>query len=163
VTRLFSSLNKIVFMNRLFLIVSIFFIAGAARAQSEPVKWSFSAKKISDKVYEVQMTANLNSGWHIYSQSQPRDAIAIPTKFAFSKNPLVNLDGKVRESGKMEKYKDPALSITAHQYSRAVSFIQKVTLKARAKTSLTGTVEYQLCDDSKCLPPKKIPFSVSVG
>lgn len=37
-------------------------------AQLNPVAWSFSAKKVADKTYEVQMVATMQIGWHLYSQ-----------------------------------------------------------------------------------------------
>ncbi len=131
-------------------------------AQPNPVSWTFSVKKIGDKTFEVQMKAAIIQGWHLYSQQQPADAIAIPTEFVWNQNPLVQLKGKIREVGKMERYKDATLGVTAHQYSGQVTFVQTVELKAKVKTALSGTVEYQTCDDEKCLPPKKIPFSISL-
>lgn len=150
-------------MKKLFFTVAAIIFFSNAQAQADPSSWTFSAKKISDKVYEIHMTTTLKSGWHIYSQVQPGDAIAQPTKVAFSPNPLLNFDGKVKELGKMEKFHDAALGASANQYSKTVNFVQKVTLKAAAKTTVSGTVEYQLCDDKKCLPPKKMPFKVSIG
>ncbi|MEY3560133.1 MAG: hypothetical protein RIS12_566 [Bacteroidota bacterium] len=131
-------------------------------AQPNPVSWTFSVKKIGDKTFEVEMKATIIQGWHLYSQQQPADAIAIPTEFVWNQNPLVQLKGKIREVGKMERYKDATLGVTAHQYSGQVSFVQTVELKAKVKTAISGTVEYQTCDDEKCLPPKKIPFSISL-
>lgn len=150
-------------MNKILLTIVAILMFGAAQAQADPVSWNFSTKKISDKVYEVHMIATLKPGWHIYSQVQPKDAIGLPTVFSFTQNPLMNFDGKVKEIGKMEKYKDATLGATNYQYSKTVNFVQKVTLKASAKTSVVGTVEYQTCDDKKCLPPKKVPFKINLG
>ena len=63
----------------------------------------------------------------------------------------------------MEKYTDKILKVSANQYSNTVTFTQVVKLKGKAKTSITGTVEYQTCDDQKCLPPKKVSFKVALG
>ena len=145
------------------LFLGLFVFVFAVSAQADPVTWNFSAKKISDKVYDVYMTANLKPGWHIYSQTQAKDAIAQPTEFGFTKNPLMTLSGKVKEVGKMEKFYDKVLNATANQYSKNVSFVQRITLKANVKTTLAGMVEYQTCDDKKCLPPKKVPFKIPVG
>lgn len=134
-----------------------------AQAQQDPVSWKFSATKIADKTFEVTMVAEMKAGWHIYAQAQPKDAIAYPTKFDFTNNPLVTRTGAVKELGKLQKFKDPSLGLTAHQYGNKVSFVQKVVLKVNAKTSLAGTVEYQTCDDKKCLPPKKVPFNIPIG
>ena len=148
-------------MKKSFLIVAAFLIGNAAFAQN-PVSWLFTSKKISDKVYEIQMTASIEPGWHLYAQVQPKDAIAQPTSFQFNNNPLLAFDGKVKEIGKLEKYKDETLDVSAHQYSNKVVFTQLVKLKGNAKTAVTGKLEYQTCDDKKCLPPKTIPFTIAL-
>ncbi len=148
-------------MKKYFLLFSVLFIALFGFAQN-PVTWTFASKKISDKVYEVQLIATIQQGWHLYAQTQPSDAIAQPTTFAFTKNPLLQFDGKVKESGKLEKYKDETLDVSANQYSNKVVFTQLVTLKSKAKTAVTGKLEFQTCDEKKCLPPKTIPFSIAL-
>lgn len=142
-----------------FLLISI---TGIANAQLNPVSWSFSAKKVADKTYEIHLTATMQSGWHLYSQTQPDDAIAIPTGFKINNNPLLALEGKIKEIGKMEKFHDARLEVSANQYANKVDFVQVVKLKANAKTNLTGSVEYQTCDDKKCLPPKTVNFTIPV-
>jgi thiol:disulfide interchange protein DsbD len=131
-------------------------------AQLNPVSWTFTSKKISDKTYELHLTATMQSGWHLYSQVQPEDAVAIPTGFKLNNNPLVTLDGKIKEIGKMEKFHDAKLDISANQYAEKVDFVQVVKLKSNVKTNITGSVEYQTCDDKKCLPPKTVTFSIPV-
>jgi thiol:disulfide interchange protein DsbD len=148
-------------MKRLFGFIGFLFTAWSVNAQN-PVSWSFSSKKISDKTYEVHFTASIQSGWHLYSQDQPDDAVAIPTNVSISNNPLLKLDGKVKEIGKMEKFKDKALGISAHQYSNKVVFVQVVKLKANAKTNVSGNIEFQTCDDKKCLPPKTVNFNIAL-
>ena len=137
-------------------------LASVVQAQLNPVSWTFSAKKINSKTYEVHMTAIMQSGWHLYSQNQPEDAIAIPTTFTVNKNPLITKDGKIKEVGKIIVFHDARLDISAHQYANKVDFIQVVKLKASAKTNFSGNVEYQTCDDSKCLPPKKVEFNIAL-
>ncbi len=139
-----------------------FLTAIGSRAQLNPVTWSFSATKVADKTYEVHMKATIQNGWHLYSQQQPDDAIAIPTAFTIRTNPLFKPDGKIKEVGKLEVMKDAALGVSANQYSNSVDFVQKIKLKASAKTSFSGSVEYQTCDDKKCLPPKTVNFSVAI-
>src|SRR5438067_7217229 len=65
-------INKLLFMKKLSIILVAILVAGIASAQNlNPVSWSFNSKKISDNVYEVQMTATIQQGWHLYSQVQP--------------------------------------------------------------------------------------------
>ncbi len=151
-------------MKKLIFILLALFSAAAGFAQQNlnPVSWTFTSKKISDKVYEIHMIATMDKGWHVYSQSQPKDAIAEPTLFSFNKNPLIELDGKVKEIGKMEKFVDKELDVSANQYSNTVSFVQKVKLKGKAKTNLTGTLRYQTCNDEKCLPSKTVNLSIAL-
>ncbi|MGZ5285703.1 MAG: protein-disulfide reductase DsbD domain-containing protein [Flavisolibacter sp.] len=149
-------------MKKWLLIVLAAFTTSLSFAQDEPITWKFSSKKTSDNVYELKMTATLNKGWHLYSQNQPKDAIAIPTSFSFNKNPLLEFDGKVKEIGKMEKFVDKELDVTANQYSNEVSFVQKVKLRGKAKTNVTGKLEYQVCTDEKCLPAKTVNLSISL-
>src|SRR5215467_8831315 len=151
-------------MKALLLLSSVLFISLFSQAQSaNPVTWSFSAKKTADKTYELHMTANIQSGWHIYSQTQPDDAIAYPTNITINNNPLVKLDGAVKEVGSLEKHKDATVGATNHQYSNKVDFVQVVKIKSSSKTNLTGNVEFQTCDDKKCLPPKSINFNVALN
>jgi thiol:disulfide interchange protein DsbD len=108
------------------------------------------------------MVATIQQGWHLYSQVQPEDAIAQPTTISFNKNPLVDFTGKVKEVGKLQKYTDKKLGISANQYSNKVIFVQRIKLKGKAKTNLTGKLEYQTCNDEKCLPPKTISLSIAL-
>lgn len=150
-------------MKKALLFLTIAFSAIVASAQiASPVSWTFTSKKISNNVYEVLMTANIQNGWHLYSQSQPKDAIAVPTSFEFARNPLVQLDGKVKEAGKVEKFTDKDLGVSANQYSKLVVFSQKVKLKGKAKSNVSGNVTYQTCDDKKCLPPKTVTFNIAL-
>jgi len=150
-------------MKKLFLSVALVFAMFFVNAQSHPVSWTFTAKKTSDKTYEVHMTATIQKGWHLYSQDQPEDAIANPTAFTLTANPLLSLDGKIKEVGKMEKFKDKQLGLSANQYSEKVDFVQVVKLKGAAKTSVSGSVEFQTCDDKKCLPPKTVNFNIALN
>ena len=77
-------------MKNLFLIALVLVGFGTVSAQAvNPVSWTFTSKKVSEKEYELQMIATIQRGWHLYSQVQPEDAIAQPTSFSFNKNPLL--------------------------------------------------------------------------
>ena len=149
-------------MKKLFALALVVFAAFGTKAQLNPVTWSFSVKKTADKTYEIHMKATIQSGWHLYSQKQPDDAIAIPTSFTIRANPLFKPDGKIKEIGKMEVMKDATLGISANQYSNSVDFVQKIKLIGNAKTNFSGTVEYQTCDDKKCLPSKTVNFNIAI-
>lgn len=148
-------------MKKNILLITTLMMTSFVFAQN-PLSWNYSAKKVGEGKYEVKLTANIQSGWHLYSQTQPESAIAQPTAIKFNKNPLLSLDGKTRELGTMQKHKDEGLDVEAWQYSGKVEFVQKVKLKTNAKTMMTGSIEYQVCTDEKCLPPKTVPFSITI-
>ncbi len=135
-------------------------VAGNAQ-RPDPAHFTFTAEKQGDKLYDVKLTATMDAGWHIYSQTQPPEAIAQPTSIVFSKNPIVMLDGKAKEVGDKQTYEDKKAGIIQYQYAK-VDFVQKIKMKAAAKTVLAGTITYQACTDEMCLPPKTVTFSIPV-
>lgn len=149
-------------MKKIFFFLLLIGAGAVAHAQLNPVSWTYSAKKIADKTYELHITATIQSGWHLYSQTQPDDAIAEPTAVTFNKNPLLTFQGKIREDGKLEKFHDAKLDVSANQYSAKVNFVQIIKVKAKAKTNVSGNVRFQTCNDEKCLPPKTVTFNVAL-
>jgi thiol:disulfide interchange protein DsbD len=117
---------------------------------------------MADNSYEIHMTATIEKKWHLFSQTQPEDAVASPTLFTITSNPLIELVGKIKEIGKLEKFHDKELDLSANQYSEKVEFVQTIKVKGNVKTSFNGSVEYQTCDDKKCLPPKTVNFKVAL-
>jgi len=145
----------------LLLALAVIGFAGAF-AQEKPVNWTFTAKKIADKTYEVHITANINGNWHIYSQNVGVDG-PVPTTFTFTKNPLLTVEGAPKEVGKLIKKKEEAWDGVVNYFEKTVSFVQVVKVKGSAKTNLAGKVEYMVCNDEKCLPPVEVPFNVNIG
>src|SRR6187455_2134419 len=144
------------------IILSLFLFGVMTLSAQNPISWAFSSKKLTNGNYEIHMTATIGKGWHLFSQTQPEDAIAIPTTFTITSNPIIEVIGKIKEDGKMEKFHDSQLDISANQYSKTVNFIQTINLKGNVKTSFSGNVEYQTCDDKKCLPQKTVNFKVAL-
>lgn len=127
-----------------------------------PVKWAYSAKKLAAGKYEVRMTATIEKGWHLYSQTTPEGG-PVPTSFTFTKNPLVTMAGPVKELGKLETHFEKLFDVNVKQFSDKVDFVQVVTVKGNVKTNVSGKVEYMVCDDKQCLPPATQQFSISLN
>ncbi|MDB5199197.1 MAG: hypothetical protein JWO92_1160 [Chitinophagaceae bacterium] len=127
----------------------------------DPVSWNYSVKKLSDKIFEIHLTATLQSGWHTYSQSTPSDG-PLPTSISFAKNPLIIMNGHVKEEGKLQQKYEAVFGINVKYFSNKIDFVQQVTLKANAKTTVSGIIEYMVCTDERCLPPVKLPFKVVI-
>jgi DsbC/DsbD-like thiol-disulfide interchange protein len=148
-------------MKHLLPILALFITSSLAAQSDREVQWTFTAKKITENTYEIHMTATVNDDWHIYSQDAGDGPFA--TAITFTKNPLVNFEGKVRESGKVKKVYEKAFSSDVRYYENTVSFVQVVKLKGKAKTNLAGKVEFMVCNDSRCLPPSAVDFKINIG
>jgi hypothetical protein len=149
-------------MKKLYITLAALFVVAGAFAQIEnPVTWSYSAKKVSDKVFDIYVTATIAPKWHVYAQDAGEGPE--PTTFTFAKNPLVTMVGKVKELGTLEKEYDKNFNTVLKFYSNKVNFVQRVKLKSTATTVVKGAVTFMVCNDRKCLPPKEIPFSVKVN
>jgi DsbC/DsbD-like thiol-disulfide interchange protein len=149
-------------MKKILFLLSFIFIATIGFSQDNPVKWNYTAKKIDKTTYQIILSAQLDGGWHIYSQTTP-DGGPIPTTIEFKKNPLVTLNGKPKEMGKLEQHHEPLFGVDVKQFSKKVDFVQTVTVKPGIKTVLNGSVEFMTCNDRECLPPKTESFSVTIN
>ncbi|HZG26136.1 MAG TPA: protein-disulfide reductase DsbD domain-containing protein [Chitinophagaceae bacterium] len=147
-----------------FILFTLVILAGhSLMAQSEKlVKWNYTVTKTADKTYEVHMTAGIGGDYHLYAQNVGVDG-PVPTTFTFHKNPLIILDGKVKEVGKLVKKFESVWNGNVNFYEKSVNFVQVVKLKANVKTDLAGKVEFMVCDEKQCLPPSEVDFKVNVG
>ncbi|MEO6950129.1 MAG: protein-disulfide reductase DsbD domain-containing protein [Ginsengibacter sp.] len=132
-----------------------------AQMVKNPVEWTATSKKVGDKTYEIRLVANIQNGWHIYSQNTP-DGGPIPTSISFTKNPLITAEGATKEIGKMEQRHEKLFGVDVKQFSNKVEFVQIVKLKANVKTSAQVAVEFMTCDDKTCLPPTTQKFTVAL-
>ncbi len=130
-------------------------------AQQDPVTWTYEAKKKADGSYDLVITATLPKPWHIYSQNTDENG-PVPTTITFNANPLITKVGKTTEAGKLEKKYDKDLKANTLFYSDKVVFTQNIKLKGKAKTSVTGKINFMVCNDVKCLPPKDVAFSIKL-
>jgi len=149
-------------MKKLFLFVVVSLVVSGVYSQiKDPVSWKYEARKISAQVYELSITATVERPWHIYSQNTGKGG-PVPTKFTFKTNPLISIAGATKESGKLEKTFDKNFNTNVLSYANKVEFVQTVKLKSKVKTSISGAVEYMVCDDQQCLPPTTKKFDIKL-
>jgi thiol:disulfide interchange protein DsbD len=154
-------MNKI-YMKKIITGIFLLLFAGYANAQIlNPVIWTYSAKKIADKTYELHITATIDGNWHLYAQDAGEGPE--PTTIAFTANPLITFDGNVKEVGKMEKSYDKNFNSVLKYYAKKVDFVQKIKVRTDIATAVKGTVTFMVCNDRKCLPPRDVPFTINIG
>ncbi len=120
-----------------------------------PVKFSYKAKKKSATQYELIVKAAIDPKWHLYSVNNPNGG-AEPTVLKFEG---VKKVGNIKEIGKLHSDFDESFSVNQKYFENTVDFVQLVKIKPGTK-KVSGTIEYMVCNDKKCLPPKEIAFDI---
>ncbi|CAH8282155.1 thiol:disulfide interchange protein DsbD [Mariniflexile fucanivorans] len=139
----------------------IFIAAFASHAQVlKPVKWTTSVNKISDTEYELVATATIDKGWHLYSQTVPEDG-PIATSFTFEGNTNYLKKGNTSED-KGHTVQDPVFDMEITYFDKKANFKQRIKLKGKVPFVVKGTVEFMVCDDSRCLPPTEVDLVFNV-
>lgn len=124
-----------------------------------PVKWTFSSKKINDTIAELYLKATIDKSWHLYSQYLPDVEIKpVPTSFTFEKSKDYQLIGKVIEPKPIKEY-DPNFEIELKFFANSALFVQKVKMLSLKPFTIKGKLEFMCCDDKQCLPPSEIEYS----
>jgi len=125
----------------------------------DPVKWTLYAKPVGDGEYELQFQASIDKGWHLYSMHLPEDGMMIPTSFTLNIKGF-ELLGDAIEPQPITEY-DPMAEMEMSYFKDAVTFRQRVQLTERI-SKISGTLEFMVCDEERCLPPELLDFTFDV-
>lgn len=147
-------------MKRFILILLLFsFTAGFSQVY-EPVKWTTSVEKISNLEYKLISVAKIEEGWHLYSQHIPEDG-PIPTTFKYDTE--ANAIDIIGETTEEDGYTtdDPVFEMKIKYFENTAKFVQIVKLP-KPTTIINATVEFMVCDDTRCLPPTEITLAFEI-
>ncbi|WP_067147831.1 protein-disulfide reductase DsbD family protein [Pseudotamlana agarivorans] len=127
----------------------------------DPVKWTTSVEKISDTEYNLISTAQIDAGWHLYSQTVPEGG-PIPTTFIYDNSEEnFQLNGNTIE-GEGHTIQDPIFEMEIKYFEGKVKFIQNIKV-SQATSTIKGMVEFMVCDDTRCLPPTEVDLDFKLG
>jgi hypothetical protein len=137
----------------------LFTILGASAQIETPVTWSYAQKKISNTEAVIYIKATIQDGWHIYSQTvKPGGPVKTTIKFTPSKD--YTKVGPTSEPKPLSKF-EKVFDMNVGYFEKQVVFQQKIKLN-KPETTVSGTIDFMVCDESRCLPPDEIKFSVQV-
>ena len=141
------------------LFILFFLIGSTSNAQiHDPVEWKTTMEKVSDSEFNLVITANIEYGWHLYSQTVP-DGGPIPTTFTFEENnEAYQLIGTPTEGEGYEAY-DKVFEMDIKYFDTKAIFKQKIKLLTKDKINIKGVLEFMVCDDTRCLPPTEVDLS----
>ena len=154
-----------------FLLVFLLPILGISQIY-EPVKWNFYKQQISESLYELVFTADIDPGWAIYSNDLLNGEVdcdveicPIPVSFEFNKmdSNEMSLNGGIIEIDENKNSsQDPIFLMKVTKFVKKATFKQLVEIKNK-DAYLSGFLTYMTCDDTKCLPPTDVDFSFNFG
>ena len=118
-----------------------------------PAKWRFAHDDES-----LVFTADIDGGWHLYGSNIPEGGPR-PLSFTFDRIEGAELIGGITPGSKaIEKY-DALFSMTLQWYEKTALFKQRIKVTDPALFSISGEVEYMLCNNKICLSPTRVPFT----
>ena len=141
-------------MKGIVLIISIFL--SAVSFGQEKITWSFS---FDQELSAITIDADIEEGWHLYSQVLNNEFGPIPTKFEYVRNESYKLVGGTLEPQSIKEY-DENFEGDMSFFKDKVSFVQKV--ENTNATSIEGVVTYMVCNDEMCMPPVDLEFSITI-
>ncbi|SCY15104.1 thiol:disulfide interchange protein DsbD [Flavobacterium anhuiense] len=140
------------------------FSASAFAQMYNPVKWSTSVEKISEKEYILKAKAVIQSGWHLYGQYIEEGGPS-PTAFTFKNQPHnFELIGKTTED-KGHETVDKIFDMKIKYFEDKALFTQKIKFISDNISNVAAEVDFMVCDDSNCLPPsaEELAFKIPTG
>ena len=136
----------------------------AVSAQEEklnPVTWSLKPVKAADGELYAELTAKIESGWHLYSLT-PMTGGPRPTRISLPREQPFELAGQIEAPDPFVE-KDPNFDLEVEYYEEQVTF--KLPLKRLpgvAGEKLLVETRYQTCTSKLCLPPRLIKLEAEV-
>lgn len=128
---------------------------------SGPVSWSFLARPATDGQVSVELTAQVEEGWHIYATQLDNDLGPIPTSIRFETDDQWTPIGPLSEPEPEEVF-DPNFEMQVRYHSGTPVFVQLFKPSAIGVHPLRGEVEFMVCNEKTCLPPEVVRFTIDV-
>ncbi|MFT6922013.1 MAG: hypothetical protein ACJA1C_001011 [Crocinitomicaceae bacterium] len=141
-------------MKGIVLIISI--LLSAVAFGQEKITWSFS---FDQELSAITIDADIEEGWHLYSQVLNNEFGPIPTKFEYVTNESYKLVGGTVEPQPIKEY-DENFEGDMSFFKDNVSFVQKV--ENTNASSIEGVVTFMVCNDEMCMPPVDLEFSITI-
>ncbi len=141
----------------IFTLFALVTIIGSYAQILNPVTFNYSVVKKGTDMYEVHVKAMLQPKWHIYSVKNP-DGGAIATELKIIDGKVV---GAVKEKGKLKTSFEKEFNVNQKYFESSVEFVQLVKTKP-GSNKISGSINYMVCNDKQCLPPKEVEFKIKI-
>ena len=150
-------------LSLVFLLVATFFTKNAVAQLEFPedkVSWSFSVEQNGDEATVIGKITMVKH-WHIYAAYLPKGSFLIPTAVDLTPSSNFKMIGKLIEPKPVFEH-DDITDEDLYYHSNTIYLKQKIKITSEKDFTLKGKFSFQTCDDSHCLPPHEVDFSVKV-
>ena len=150
---------------RILTLLAVAVITAATASAQNPVTWTASTKTASVKpgeTFKVEVVAQMDAGWHLYSIQQPPPPIA--TKITLPSGQPFSLSGTIQDPAPQVAF-DQGFQMNTEFYAGTATFVLPVAAAKDApagKTVVKVQAYYQTCNDQFCLPPKRVNMEVPI-
>jgi len=150
-------------IKKIITVLLIFFCSISSFAQIyEPVKWSQELKSTGPTTADIIIRAAIDDGWHVYGLNLPKGG-PVPTSIVFETIENAKKQGDLQATSKLLKEHDANFDMELNWYAKEAVFVQKISFSDIAKVKIKGYVDFMVCNDKSCLPPKKVPFTLGAS
>lgn len=157
---------------RIFVLIFLFLTTGfTGNAQvfnqedsgiKNPITWEATIEQENDSIYKLIFKADLEPGWHLYSQEEVEAGGPLPTEFSFnSDSGNYNLVGETSEPEGTALF-DPVFEMNIKYFEEEATFVQRIKVNSPEASVVEAEVFFMVCNDEQCLAPETVPFSLSL-
>lgn len=143
----------------LFAVISV--VASMAQIIN-PVSWEKSIKMLDNNTGEITFTASIDSDWHIYGLSVPKDSGIQPTTVEWNILEGVELVGEITPSRVAHEEFDQVMQMNIAWWENNITLTQKFKTTSDNYT-ISGVIRYMTCGTNTCQPPAKDAFDFKSG
>jgi thiol-disulfide isomerase/thioredoxin len=145
------------------LLASVEICAQENEPSSNPIKWTVKASSIDAARINIELTAEIERGWHLYSTERVEGGPS-PTRITVAQNQGFEIAGEIDSPAPHSAY-DPNFQVATESYEGSVTF--KIPVKVATATpgprKLRVQVRYQSCTATLCLPPQLLELETVVN
>jgi len=105
----------------------------------------------------LRLEATLARGWHVNSH-RPSEDYLIATEARLEPSTGVRFGSLLYPAGESKKFGFSEKPLSVYEGSFTIEVPVEWDPSSAAPSALSGTVEYQACDDTRCLAPASAPF-----
>ena len=128
----------------------------AMAQMADPVHFTSKLVMLGGDEAQIEFSAKIDNGWHVYSTGLGNDG-PISATFNASKMDGVKTVGGLTHKGNEISQFDNMFGMKLRYFEGSVTFIQKIKF-TKPQYSINCYLEYGACNDETCMPPTSVDF-----